>query len=78
MIFSIQSCDNSCKSIYNFVSAFCIQCIIIKPPSKSINFPLTKITIRVIESLDNSKFFLEDLFTFLKWINNQGFPYSNA
>ena len=77
MIFSIKSYDNLiCISYFGSVSY--IQCIVIKPPSKSINFPLTKITIRVIESLGNFKFFLEDLFTFFKWINNQGVPYSNA
>ena len=47
VIFSINSCDNLC--IYYFGSVSCIQCIVIKPPSKLINFPLTKVTIRVIE-----------------------------
>ena len=76
VIFSINSCDNLC--IYYFGSVSCIQCIDIKPTSKLINFPLTKITIRVIESLGHFKLFLDDLFTFSKWINNQGVPYSNA
>ena len=68
LIFSIESCDNLCKDIYNFGSVSCMQCIVIKPPSKLINFPFTKITIiRVIESLVSFKFFLEDLFTFLKY-----------
>ena len=63
-IFSINSCDNLC--IYYFGSVSCIQCIVIKPPSKLINFPLTKVTIRVIESLGHFKLFLDDLFTFFK------------
>ena len=50
--------------IYYFESVSCIQRIVIKPPSKLINFPLKKIIIRIIESLGNFKFFLEDLFTF--------------
>ena len=79
VIFSINSCDNlyiciiyifefvvDNLYIYYFESVSCIQCIVIKPPSKIINFPLKKITIRVIESLGNFKFFLEDLFTFFK------------
>ena len=79
VIFSINSCDNlyiciiyifefvvDHLYIYNFESVSCIQCIVIKPPSKLINFTLKKITIRVIESLGNFKFFLEDLFTFKK------------
>ena len=77
MIFSINSCDNlyiciiyifefvvDNLYIYYFESVSCIQCTVIKPPSKLINFPLKKITIPVIESLGNFKFFLEDLFTF--------------
>ena len=64
VIFSINSCDNLC--IYYFESVSCIQCIVIKPPSKLINFPLKKIIIRVIESLGHFKLFLDDLFTFLK------------
>ena len=76
VIFSINSCDNLC--IYYFGSVSFIQCIVIKPPSKLINFPLAKITIRVIESLGHFKLHLDDLFTFSKWINNQGSPYSYA
>ena len=64
VIFSINSCDNLC--IYYFGSVSCIQCIVIKPPSKLINFPLTKVTIRVIERLGHFKLFLDDLFTFFK------------
>ena len=65
VIFSVNSCDNLC--IYYFGSVSCIQCIVIKPHSILINFHLTKITIRVIESLGHFKLFLDDLFTFSKY-----------
>ena len=71
VIFSINSCDNlyiciiyifefvvDNLYIYYFESVSYIQCIVIKPPSKLINFPLKKITIRVIESSGNFKIFL--------------------
>ena len=71
VIFSINSCHNlyiciiyifefvvnNYLYIYYFESVSCIQHIVIKPPSKLINFPLKKIIIRIIESLGNFKIF---------------------